>query len=124
MNSMRKAATPTAAPQSLQSAKASPTAIIEDVNSTQRVESLPELITASAMDPTSPSWEQKHETILEFLCRLPIADPDTARVGPWLWVRCPKELQEWCRSGDLAAFLETAEPLLDSLLEQRRTVEQ
>lgn len=124
MNSMRKAATSTTAPQSLQSAKAGPTAIIEDVNSTQRAESLPELITASAMDPTSPSWEQKHETILEFLRRLPVADPATACVGPWLWVRCPKELQEWGRSGDLAAFLETAGPLLDSLLEQRRIVEQ
>jgi len=76
------------------------------------------------MDPESDSWEQQHETILEFLRRLPVGDPDTARVGPWLWVRCAKELQDWGPSRDLEAFLETADPLLEGLMKQRRILEQ
>jgi hypothetical protein len=123
MNSMRKVATPTAAPQPLQSGKAAP-APIQDLNSIQRTQNLSELTRASPMDPESDSWEQQHETILEFLRRLPVGDPDTARVGPWLWVRCAKELQDWGPSRDLEAFLEAADPLLEGLLKQRRIVEQ
>lgn len=70
------------------------------------------------------SWEPQHETILEFLHRVPVGNPATAHIGPWLWVRSAKELQDWGQSDDLAAFLETAEPLLDGLLERRRIVEQ
>ena len=123
MNSMRKAVTPTAAPRSLQSAKAAP-APIQDLNSVQRTQNKSELMRASPMDPESDSWEQQHETILEFLRRLPVGDPDTARVGPWLWVRCAKELQDWGPSRDLEAFLETADPLLEGLMKQRRILEQ
>jgi len=124
MNSMRKTATPTATPQSLQPAKAGPTSTIQDLKSVQRTQYLPELPRASTMDPESDSREKRHETILEFLRRLPVADPDTARVGPWLWVRCPKELQDWGRSHDLAAFMEAADPLVEGLLKQRKLVEQ
>jgi hypothetical protein len=124
MNSMRKAFTPPVAPQSLQSAKRVPTPTIEDLNSTRRTQSLPELTRASTMDPESGSWQEHHETILEFLRRLPVADPDTARVGPWLWVRCAKVLQEWGPSHDLEAFFETAGPLLEGLSEQRKILEQ
>ena len=111
MNTMRKAVTPTAARQSLQSAKPGPTPpTIADLNSIERTQLLPELFGASAMDPDSSSWQQQHETVLEFLRRLPVEDPDSARVGPWLWVRCPKELQDWGQRRDLEAFMETADP--------------
>ncbi|KAM0704216.1 hypothetical protein Q7P35_008449 [Cladosporium inversicolor] len=63
MNSMRKAVAPTAAPQSLQSAKAGPTPTIHDLNSIQRAESLFDNISASTVDRDSDSWEQQHETI-------------------------------------------------------------
>lgn len=69
------------------------------------------------------SWKQ-HETILEFLRRLPVADPATARVGPWLWVRCSRDLQDWTWDGDVGALEEAGEPLLDSLLKQRSIIEQ
>lgn len=121
---MRKAVTPPAAPQSLQSAKAGPTPTIEDLISFQHTQSLAGVTRVSTMDPESDSWEQQHETVLEFLRRLPVEDPETANVGPWLWVRCPKELQEWGPSHDLEAFFETAGPLLEGLLEQRRIIEQ
>lgn len=71
----------------------------------------------------SSSWQQ-HETILEFLRRLPVADPATARVGPWLWVRCSRQLQEFNPEKNLEAFMETAEPLLGALTEQRTIIEQ
>jgi hypothetical protein len=123
MNSMRKVVTPTAFPQASQSAEAGP-APPKDLNPIQRPGTLPQHIKAPVTDPDSDSWEQQHETILEFLRRLPVADPDTARVGPWLWVRCAKELQDWSRSHDLEAFLEASSPLLEGLLKQRGIVEQ
>lgn len=71
----------------------------------------------------SDSWQQ-NETILEFLRRLPVADPATAEVGPWLWVRCSSQLQDRANDKDLASFIETASPLLDGLRKQRVTIEQ
>lgn len=70
----------------------------------------------------SSSWQQR-ETIPEFLRRLPVADPATARVGPWLWVRCSRELQAF-NEEDLEAFMGAAEPLLGALIEQRSIIEQ
>lgn len=66
----------------------------------------------------SASWQQ-NETILEFLRRLPVADPATARVGPWLWVRCSHDLQDWKWKGNAGV----GEPLLQSLLNQRSIIE-
>jgi hypothetical protein len=71
----------------------------------------------------SSSWQQ-HETILEFLRRLPVADPDTANVGPWLWVHCSSELQDSSDDKDLDTFIDTASPLLAGLLRQRVILEQ
>ena len=71
----------------------------------------------------SSSW-QANETILEFLRRLPVADPETASVGPWLWVHCSPELQDSSDEKDLDTFIETASPLLDGLRKQRVIIEQ
>jgi hypothetical protein len=78
---------------------------------------------SSSRSLRSDSW-QPHETILEFLRRLPVADPNTARVGPWLWVRCSSQLQDRANDKDLNSFLETATPLLEGLLKQRVIIEQ
>ena len=123
MDKPRKFATPAAAPQTFQSAKAGPDPI-EALKSIQPAERPFENMMASAMDPESDSWEQQHETILEFLRRLPVGNPATAEIGPWLWVRCPKELQDRGRPGNVEAFMQTAEPLLDRLLKKRKTFEQ
>jgi hypothetical protein len=71
----------------------------------------------------SSSWQQ-NETILEFLRRLPVADPATAEVGPWLWVHCSPELQDSPDDDDVDAFIDSATPLLDGLLKQRVIFEQ
>ena len=120
---MRKDSMPSAVSQSLQPVQAL-SGPIEDPKPTQRVENLLGSARASAIDSESTSWESQHETVLEFLRRLPVADPATADAGPWLWVRCPRELQDWNRTEDLEAFLDTAAPLLDALLEHRRKVDQ
>ena len=120
MNNMRKVAQPATSPRRLQYVEATPTS----GNALEPTGGLPEITNDFSMDSESNSWEQPHETILEFLRRLPVADPATARVGPWLWVRCSKELQDWNGSHDLGAFMEMTEPLLGSLLEQRGIVEQ
>ena len=65
---------------------------------------------------SQPSSWQQHETILEFLRRLPVADPETANVGPWLWVHCSPELQDSSDDNDVDAFVHAASPLLESLL--------
>lgn len=36
-----------------------------------------------------PSWQERSETVLEFLRRAPVSELETANLGPWLWVRCP-----------------------------------
>lgn len=71
----------------------------------------------------SASWQQ-HETILEFLRRLPVADPATADVGPWLWVRCSRDLQDWMWEGELPTLEEAGMTLLENLLKQRSIIEQ
>jgi hypothetical protein len=71
----------------------------------------------------SSSWQQ-HETILEFLRRLPVADPETANVGPWLWVHCSPELQDSSDDKDVDAFVDAASPLLEGLCKQRVIFEQ
>jgi hypothetical protein len=71
----------------------------------------------------SDSWQQ-NETILEFLRRLPVADPETANVGPWLWVHCSPELQDSRDDDDVDGFIDSATPLLDGLLKQRVIFEQ
>ncbi|KAF2173745.1 hypothetical protein M409DRAFT_48678 [Zasmidium cellare ATCC 36951] len=38
---------------------------------------------------STAAWQRKEESIDAFLRRLPVADPDTAKVGPWLWVSSP-----------------------------------
>lgn len=123
MDTMRKSAQPAAVIAPLQSAKAVPR-LVEESKSVLPEATLFRNPRMSAMDPDSDSWEQEHETVLEFLRRLPVADPDTARVGPWLWVRCARELQDFNNSEDLGEFLETTEPLLDGLLKQRQIIEQ
>jgi hypothetical protein len=123
MSTMREDVKPAAVPQSLQPAQARREPA-EDPKPIQRAESLPDHAGVSAMDPDSNSWESDHETMLEFLRRLPVADPATADVGPWLWVRCSRELQDRNSLKDLDTFVEIAGPLIDGLLEQRREVEQ
>jgi hypothetical protein len=71
----------------------------------------------------SSSWQQ-YETILEFLRRLPVADPETANVGPWLWVHCSPELQDSSDDKDVDAFVDAASPLLEGLCKQRVIFEQ
>jgi hypothetical protein len=85
-----------------------------------------QLTEVELLPPTSSqssSWQQ-HETILEFLRRLPVADPETANVGPWLWVHCSPELQDSRDDDDVDAFIDSATPLLDGLLKQRVIFEQ
>jgi hypothetical protein len=61
---------------------------------------------------------------LQFFRRLPLADPDTASAGPWLWVCCSPELQDRGDDDDVDTFFDTASPLLESLLKQRAIFEQ
>jgi hypothetical protein len=121
MNAKRVVAVPTLSPQPLQSAAAPKLA--EESKSTQSGKER-KSSKSTAIPAGSSSWEQRHETVLEFLRRLPVADPATADVGPWLWVQCPRELQNFKPHEDLGAFFEVAGPLLGGLLKQRTIIEQ
>ena len=60
------------------------------------------------------AWQQS-ETIDDFLKRLPVADPSSAEVGPWLWVRSPQissDQQQHREKEDVDAFIEDGEQLL------------
>lgn len=47
---------------------------------------------------------------LEFFRLLPLADPDTARVGSWPWVRCSPELRDSRDDDVVDTFIDTAIP--------------
>lgn len=71
------------------------------------------------------AW-QHHESINDFLKRLPVADPDTARVGPWLWVSCPKiarNHQDRRKQTDVDAFIDLGEGLKDAFIKRRSRTE-
>lgn len=123
MNNTRPNVLPVVISKPLQSAEAAP-ARVEESNPAQSKAKVSGTNKFTAFDPESDSWEQQHETILQFLRRLPVGEPDTARVGPWLWVQCPRELQTFRRQDDLVAFMDTTEPLLDGLSRQRVIIEQ
>ncbi|KAK5168639.1 uncharacterized protein LTR77_005948 [Saxophila tyrrhenica] len=70
-----------------------------------------------------PSAWQQRETITEFMRRAPVTDPETAMLGPWLWVRNPIMKPKWQKQADVDAFVETGIPLLQGLLKQRTKME-
>ncbi|KAM0718031.1 hypothetical protein Q7P37_006363 [Cladosporium fusiforme] len=85
-----------------------------------------DLVLNTAFEGQSAAW-QHNETVLEFLRRLPVDEPATARVGPWLWVGSKMIKQHWKRSKPaerLSTFMAETEPLLDGLMQQRATIEQ
>ncbi|KAK4498085.1 hypothetical protein PRZ48_010741 [Zasmidium cellare] len=49
----------------------------------------PDLVEVDNDRGTPAAWQRKEESIDAFLRRLPVSDPATARVGPWLWVSSP-----------------------------------
>lgn len=71
------------------------------------------------------SWQQ-NESLRDFLDRLPVADPSTAKVGPWLWVRSPQI--SWSRKKhlekeDVTAFEEAGQSLLLEFRKRRLKME-
>jgi hypothetical protein len=124
----KRAATPAASPAPAPPSKVAKTQV-PDKESFVYKKAMPSVHGIGVPEPTQPSssrsssWQQ-HETILEFLRRLPVADPETANVGPWLWVHCSPELQDSRDDDDVDGFIDSATPLLDGLLKQRVIFEQ
>lgn len=82
-----------------------------------------DLVLNTQFEGQSAAW-QHHETVLDFLRRLPVDEPATARVGPWLWVGSQMVKQQWTRHGTLDTFLEECSPLLAASMKQRTIIEQ
>ena len=124
----KQAATPAASPAPAPPSKVAKTQVPDKVSVVYK-KAMPSVHGLGAPEPTQPSssrsssWQQ-HETILEFLRRLPVANPETANVGPWLWVHCSPELQDSRDDDDVDGFIDSATPLLDGLLKQRVIFEQ
>lgn len=71
------------------------------------------------------AWQQ-NETIDNFLERLPVADPSTAGVGPWLWVSSPtisRSHQPRRQQADPDSFIELGTNLKVAFMRQRSKVE-
>lgn len=69
----------------------------------------------------SASW-QHDESISAFLERHPVADPKSARVGPWLWVTNPKVSEnpnDFKRTANIAGFVDQGNVLLHDYAEQK-----
>jgi hypothetical protein len=84
-----------------------------------------DFIPVKCMQGHESAWQQ-NEPILSFLRRLPIAEPSTVSVGPWLWVPSPQQKRSWLAQEakfDKDAFEETALALLASFLKQRTILE-
>jgi hypothetical protein len=91
----------------------------------------------SAHEDTKPTLEdtrfegnlsawQHNETIQDFLRRLPVDDPKTENVGPWLWVGNPQikiSHREHERQRDEAAFVKGGQQLLNDFLNMKSKIE-
>ena len=73
-----------------------------------------------------PDAWQHNETINDFLRRLPVTEPETANVGPWLWVSSPnvsRTRQQREGKADVDAFRETGNELLDAFMNRKSKTE-
>lgn len=69
------------------------------------------------------AWQQD-ESINDFLKRLPVTEPETAIVGPWLWVSSPQvNRQQREQRADIDAFVEIGEDLKEAFMKQRSKIE-
>lgn len=79
-----------------------------------------------AQDCNSASWQQRSETVVEFLRRAPVSDPRTANLGPWLWVYCPKSMansKQRFQIGNEVSFMRMGQELIKSYDAQQANVE-
>ena len=79
----------------------------------------PEIIKDSA-------WKQPNESVDAFLKRAPVADPETANLGPWLWVTNPTRSEHYIKhvdKEDLERFQAIGEDLLHSFKKRKSSVE-
>lgn len=86
----------------------------------------PEEVMHNRLKGCEDAWQAGDETINDFLKRLPVAEPSTADVGPWLWVCNPK----WTGKGkkkdaeqDLSGFQDAGEELLTVFVQRRSKME-
>lgn len=71
------------------------------------------------------AWQQD-ETIDNFLKRLPVAEPSTSGIGPWLWVSSPtvsrsRQLKQ--QQSDPDSFIELGMSLKSAFVKQRSKIE-
>lgn len=70
--------------------------------------------------------KQRNESIDEFLRRLPVAAPETAAVGPWLWVHSPRleaGQGKHHEGADIEGFVKVAFDLLHAFRKRRSSIE-
>ncbi|KAK3709943.1 hypothetical protein LTR37_010562 [Vermiconidia calcicola] len=73
-----------------------------------------------------PAAWQQHKTVDAFIRRAPVADPNTASLGPWLWVSNPKlgwSQKKHMEKTDVGAFIEGGTTLLEAFKSQKAKVE-
>ncbi len=86
-----------------------------------------EMVDSNCFEGDPSAWQQKNETILEFLRRAPVGNPASAILGPWLWVGCPWIPATWMarmQKTDVPAFTEAGEALLHAHEVQKVNLEQ
>lgn len=84
-----------------------------------------DLLNAQRFKGEVSAWQQD-ESIDDFLKRLPIAEPATAKVGPWLWVCSPqitRARKARCDEADVSGFLHASRRLLEAFREQKTKIE-
>jgi len=85
----------------------------------------PDLVPDNRFEGQRSAWQQ-NETVLEFLRRLPVDQPVTAAVGPWLWVGSPLYTHSWKAQDakhEFPALMEQGETLFVNFAEQRAKIE-
>lgn len=84
----------------------------------------PDLVPNRLFEGRHDAWQQS-ETVVDFLRRLPVSDPATASIGPWLWVGSPRYPSHWTRQDDkldLSSFREAGETLLSDFDDRRERI--
>ena len=84
-----------------------------------------EFLEDDRFDGVRSAW-QRNETVDAFLKRAPVMDPETANLGPWLWVGNPKPMRRHAKheaKTDVAAFTAKGKQLLETFSAQRAQFE-
>ena len=97
----------------------------EEMRATDASQEISDLVHVTRHGDQPGAWQQM-ESIKDFLSRLPVAEPATASVGPWLWVsspELPRNVKQKIEETEVKALIKGGENLLRAFDARRTNIE-